>query len=70
MQLKFDRIMSLLNKAIKWEVLDVLIYLAGHEEKGERKKAVSSLPVVSRPLSSVSLNCELPMNYHCIEYND
>ena len=70
MQLKSDRITSLLNRAIKSEISDILIYKVGHGEKGEKKGTVSALPVVSRALSSVSINCELTMKYHCIKYND
>lgn len=49
--LKSDRIKSLLNRVIKWEISDVQIYKVRQERKGERKEAVSSLSVVSRALT-------------------
>lgn len=67
--LKSDRIKSLLNRVIKWEISDVLIYKVEQGRKGERKEAVSALSVVSRALTSVSINCELRRKYHCIKYN-
>lgn len=70
MQLKSDKITSLLNRTTKWEISDVLIYKVGHREKDERKGAASALSVVSRALSSVSVNCELIVKYRCMKYND
>lgn len=66
MYLKSDRIKSLLNRAIKWEISD----LRGRTgEKGGKEKAASALSVVSRAWTSVSINCEPTRKYHCIKYN-
>lgn len=70
MQLQSDRITSILNSAIKWGVSSYFIYKVVHGGKGEKKEAVPALPMVSRALSSVSVQL-WPYNEYCyIKYND